>query len=56
MHPEGYSLSNRLTNGWTELMAAPKDVRAFAREEITLEELKSVDAWVSMIERVVYRA
>jgi len=37
----GYPLANRLTDGWAELMTALKDVRAFAREEITPEEIAS---------------
>lgn len=52
----GYPLSSRLTDGWAELMTALKDVRAFAREEITPEELQSVDECVRVIERAVYRA
>jgi hypothetical protein len=52
----GYPLANRLTDGWAELMTALKDVRAFAREEITQEEAKSVDECIRVIERMVYRS
>ena len=49
----GYPLSSPLTDGWAELIAALKDVRAFAREELSAEELSSVDDCVRVIERRV---
>jgi len=52
----GYPLSNPLTDGWADLMTSLKDVSAFARDEITPEELKSVDECVRVIERVVHRS
>jgi len=51
----GYPLTNPLTDGWADLMTALQDVRAFAREEITPEELKSVDECIRVIDRVVHR-
>jgi hypothetical protein len=51
----GYPLSSPLTDGWAELMSALKDVRAFAREEITPEELITIDECVRALERTVYR-
>jgi hypothetical protein len=51
----GYPLTSPLTDGWAELMSALKDVRAFAREEITVEELRTVDECVRVVERAVYR-
>jgi len=53
---QSYPLANRLTDDWAALMTALKDVRAFAREVITPEELRSVDECLRVIERVVYRA
>jgi hypothetical protein len=38
-----------------DLMTALQDVRAFAREPITPEELKSVDECIRVIDRVVPR-
>jgi hypothetical protein len=52
----GYPLANRLTDGWANLMTALKDVRAFAREEITPEEAKRVNECIRVIERAVYRS
>ncbi len=40
----------------TELMTALKDVRAFARDEVTPEELRIVDECVRAIGRVVQRS
>jgi len=47
----GYPLSSPLTDGWAELMAALKDVRACARDEVTPEELRSIDECIRVIER-----
>ena len=52
---QGYPLSSSLTDGWADLMTALRDVRAFAREELTLEELKSVDECVRVIGRLEHR-
>ena len=52
----GYPLANRLTDGWAELMTALKDVRSFARQEITPEEARLIDECVRMIEPIVYRS
>ena len=51
----GYPLANHLTDGWADLMTALQNVRAFAREEITSEELTAVNECVRAIEKVVYR-
>ena len=52
----GYPLASPLTDGWAELMTALKDVRAFARAEVTPEELRMVDECVRAIGRVVQRS
>ena len=51
----GYPLVNPLTDGWAELMTALQDVRASVREEITPEELNSVDECIRVVEPRVYR-
>ena len=51
----GYPLVNPLTDGWADLMRALQDVRAFAREEITPKELKSIDECIRVIDRIVHR-
>jgi hypothetical protein len=51
----GYPVTSPLTDGWAELMIALKDVRAFAREEITPEELTTIDECVRAVEQVMYR-
>ena len=51
----GYPLASPLTDGWAELMTALMDVRAFARDEVTPEELLSVDKCIRVVEREVYR-
>jgi hypothetical protein len=45
-----------LTDGWVaDLITALQNVRAFAREEITPEELKSVDECMRVIDGIVHR-
>ena len=51
----GYPLVNPLTDGWADLITALRDVRAFAREQVTPEELKSVDECIRAIDRIVHR-
>ena len=51
----GDPLSNHLTDGWADLMTALQNVRAFARQEITPEELAAVDECVRATEKAVYR-
>lgn len=50
-----YPLVNPLTDGWADLMTALQDVRAFARKQITPEELKAVDECIRVIDKVVHR-
>jgi putative oxidoreductase len=50
-----YPLVSPLTDGWGELMTALKDVRAFAREQITPEELKSVNECIRAIDGALHR-
>lgn len=52
---QGYPLVNPLTDGWADLLRALQDVRAFAREQIMPEELKSVDECIRVIDRVIHR-
>lgn len=51
----GYPLGNSLTDGFADLMIALKDVRAFARADLTPEELVKVEECIRVVERLVYR-
>jgi hypothetical protein len=51
----GYPLSSIHTDGWAKLILALKEVRALAREEVTPDELKTVDECIRVIERIVAR-
>ena len=51
----GWPLANPLTDGWASFMDALKNVRAFARAELTDDELNAVDDLVRVAERAVYR-
>ena len=50
-----YPLSSPLTDGWGELLIALQDVRAFAREELTPEERKTVDDCIRAVENSLHR-
>jgi hypothetical protein len=47
---QGYPLISPLGDGWGELRLALENVRAFAREEITTEELRAVDNLIRQLE------
>ena len=47
---QGYPLMSPLGDGWGELRLALENVRAFAREEITTEELRAVDNLIRQLE------
>jgi hypothetical protein len=51
----GYPLASPLTDGWGELLLALQDVRAFARDELTETERRTVDDCIGVIERVLRR-
>ena len=51
----GYPLASPLTDGWIELSNALKDVRAFARPELTEAERGTVDDCIRAIDRIIYR-
>ena len=50
-----YPLTALLTDSWGELLIALKDVRAFAREELTETERSTVDECIMVVDRVVRR-
>ena len=47
-----YLSFNGLSDGWGELSVALQDVRAFARTELTADELKDVDNLIRAADRV----
>jgi len=52
----GANLSfNGLSDSWSELRAALQDVRAFARTELTADELKDVDDLIRAADRALHR-
>ncbi len=52
---QGYPLSSGLTDDWGNLLKALEDVRAFARDELTEEETKTVGELIGFVSRIVYR-
>jgi len=53
---QGYPLTSPLGDGWGELLKALQNVRAFARDELTRGEMKTLDECIRVVERVVYRS
>ncbi|HLJ23576.1 MAG TPA: hypothetical protein VKT71_05670 [Candidatus Acidoferrales bacterium] len=51
----GYPLVSPLTDGWGELLTSLQDVRAFARDELTVDEQKRLDDCIRAIENAVHR-
>ena len=51
----GYPLSSGLTDDWGNLLEALENVRAFARDELTEEETKTVGELIGFVSRVVCR-
>jgi len=51
----GWPLTSGLTDDWASLLDALRNVRAFARDELTEVEQGSVDELASAVERIVYR-
>jgi hypothetical protein len=50
-----WPLSSPLTDGWGELGIALKNVRAFARRELSGEELAEVEQLIRDLDRIVQR-
>lgn len=46
---------NPLTDGWGDFLGALKNVRVFARDELTPAEAATVDDLIRDTERIVYR-
>lgn len=51
----GYPLSSPLTDGWGDLLIALKNVRAFARSELTDDECSALEEYTRAVEQVVHR-
>jgi hypothetical protein len=51
----GYLGFNGLTDSWGDLRTALQDVRAFARNELTPDELKDVDDLIRAVDRALNR-
>jgi hypothetical protein len=52
---QGYPMSSGLTDDWTNLLKALEDVRAFAHNELTEEEAKTVGELIGFVSRIAYR-
>jgi hypothetical protein len=50
-----YLSFNGLGDGWNELRTALQDVRAFARTELTAEELKAVDDLIRAADSALHK-
>lgn len=51
----GYFGLNGLTDGWAGLEQSLRNVRAFARDELTEPELDRVNALIRAVEKLVHR-
>ena len=51
----GFPLTSPLTDGWSELLTALQDVRAFARSEITEPERATLETCIRDVDRIVHR-
>jgi hypothetical protein len=51
----GYPLSSPFTDGWSELLIALKNARAFAGDELTEGELITVDECIRTVEQALRR-
>jgi hypothetical protein len=49
----GYLSFNGMTDGWSELRNAIVQVRAFARDEITGDELEAVSDLIAAVDRLL---
>jgi hypothetical protein len=44
-----------LTDDWAELLIGLQDVRAFARDELTTNELETIDDCIRAVDRAIHR-
>ncbi|HXP82709.1 MAG TPA: hypothetical protein VN976_22605 [Verrucomicrobiae bacterium] len=51
----GYPLSSPLTDGWGDLLIALQNLRAFARIELTADELEMLVECIRAVDTVVHR-
>jgi hypothetical protein len=52
---KGWPPGNLLTDGLGDLMIALQDVRAFAKAELTEDELMKVNGAINSLHKLVYR-
>jgi hypothetical protein len=52
---KGYPLSSGLTDDRANLLESLENVRAFGKNELTEEEIKTVNELIGSISRIVYR-
>jgi hypothetical protein len=51
----GYPLASGLTDDWGRLLSAFEDVRSFVRDEMTHEEILTVNEMITVLNRIVFR-
>ena len=51
----GYPMSSPFTDGWSDLLTALQDVRAFAASELTDAERTSLDECIRVVEQALHR-
>jgi hypothetical protein len=51
----GYPLASGLTDDWGRLLSVFEDVRSFARDEMTHEEILTVNEMITVLNRIVFR-
>ena len=44
-----------LTDDWAELLIGLQDVRAFARDELTIDERESIEDCIRAVDRAIHR-
>lgn len=51
----GYPLTSGLTDDLAALLSAVEDVRAFARDELTDDEMKTINEVIAVLNKPVFR-
>jgi len=51
----GYPMPSLMTDSWGELLKALQDVRAFARDELTEAERRTIEECIRAVDQAVHR-
>ena len=51
----GYPITSGLTDDYADLLTALKNVRSFAKIELTQDEIEIIDKLIKIVDKMVYR-